>query len=478
MMAMAKETQMLHAAIIRDRFEAFVPHAFWKVHGERLGAQPYVQHLCHEISKFIEGKTTRLLINLPPQHLKSFVGTICLAAYLLGKNPKLRIVLVAYNDTFAEALCGKIRDMMRSSWYKKAFATRIKEGHARVNDFATEENGGVFAVGATGSVTGRSADVIIYDDPHEIGQWNNRRQLALVADNFNTLLSRLNNKITGRIIVIAHRVSPEDLSAKLLLEKDWSVIQLALVAVETETYDLGHDVWVRTKGDILRPQAYPVSEIERLRRTQFSPPYELFYQQGLDSGASRAVQPGDFQTVLHYQLPPVPAVLSIDPGLGTGLTASRTVIQAWLSLNGKYYLADQYCEACDAEQFRHMFWKFATRHRPSVALIEATANGPALYARVQNKARFEVRLVTPRRAPKAARLNAHIEKIQNKQIFLLQGAPWRPAFIDEIVGFPGEFDDQLDAMTQYLDFMDSKPTIKPVPPRGIVARPTIPYRRR
>jgi predicted phage terminase large subunit-like protein len=221
-----------------------------------------------------------------------------------------------------------------------------------------------------------------------------------------------------------------------------------------------------------------VSEIERLRRTQFSPPYELFYQQGLDSGASRAVQPGDFQTVLHYQLPPVPAVLSIDPGLGTGLTASRTVIQAWLSLNGKYYLADQYCEACDAEQFRHMFWKFATRHRPSVALIEATANGPALYARIQNKARFEVRLVTPRRAPKAARLNAHIEKIQNKQIFLLQGAPWRPAFIDEIVGFPGEFDDQLDAMTQYLDFMDTKPTIKPAPQRGIVARPTIPYRRR
>jgi hypothetical protein len=238
MMAMAKETQ-IHAAIIRDRFEAFVPYAFWKVHGEPLGAQPYVQHLCHGISQFIDGKTTRLLINIPPQHLKSFVGMICLAAYLLGINPKLRIILVAYNDTFAEALCGKIRDMMRSSWYKKAFATRIKEGHARVNDFATEEDGGVFAVGATGSVTGRSADVIIYDDPHEIGQWNNERQLALVADNFNTLLSRLNNKITGRIIVIAHRVSPEDLPAKLLVEKEWSVVQSALVAVETETYDLG-----------------------------------------------------------------------------------------------------------------------------------------------------------------------------------------------------------------------------------------------
>jgi phage terminase large subunit-like protein len=76
------------------------------------------------------------------------------------------------------------------------------------------------------------------------------------------------------------------------------------------------------------------------------------------------------------------------------------------------------------------------------------------------------------------RLNAHIEKIQTRQIFLPQDAPWRLAFIDEIAGYPGEFDDQLDAMTQYLDFMDSKPTIKPAPPRGIVARPTLIYRRR
>jgi predicted phage terminase large subunit-like protein len=226
---------------------------------------------------------------------------------------------------------------------------------------------------------------------------------------------------------------------------------------------------------ILRPQAYPVSEIERLRRTQFSPPYELFYQQGLDSGASRAVQPGDFQSFQYYQLPPGPAVLSIDPGLGTGLTASRTVIQAWLSLNGRYYLADQYCEACDAEQFYRMFWKFVRRHRPGVALIEATANGPALYARVQNRARFEIRLITPRRASKAARLNAHVEKIQAKRIFLPQEAHWRLAFIDEIASYPGDFDDQLDAMTQYLDYMDSNPTITPAPPRGIVARPTIRY---
>jgi predicted phage terminase large subunit-like protein len=387
-------------------------------------------------------------------------------------------MLTAYNDTLAEDLCEKIREMMNSVWYQQVFATRIKGGHSRTNDFATEGNGGVYAVSATGAITGRPADVVIYDDPHEIKDWNNERKLALVRDNFNTLLSRLGNKVTGRIIVVAHRISTPDLSSMLLEDAAWTCVRLPLVAVETQEYDLGNETWTRLKGDILQPEAYPKAEIERLLRTQVAPPFGLFYQQGLDSGFSHVVRPEDFQSFASYQLPFGPVVLSIDPGLGTGSTASRTVIQAWKCLNEKYYLADQYCEPCDAELFRRMFWNFVKRLRPSVALIEATANGPALYARIRNKARFDVRLIAPRRASKAARLNTHIEKIQAKRIFLPQEAPWRFAFIDEIVGYPGEFDDQLDAMTQYLDFMDSKPTIKPAPPRAIAARPTISYRRR
>ena len=129
----------LDAAILRESFSAFVLRAFRQTHDQRLGPQPYVQHLCNEITKFIDGKTKRLLINLPPQHLKTFVGSICLPAYLLGKNPRLRIILTAYNDTLAEDLCEKIREMMKSAWYKQVFASRIKGGHSRTNDFATEE---------------------------------------------------------------------------------------------------------------------------------------------------------------------------------------------------------------------------------------------------------------------------------------------------------------------------------------------------
>ena len=132
---------------------------------------------------------------------------------------------------------------------------------------------------------------------------------------------------------------------------------------------------------------------------------------------------------------------------GGGPNASRSVIQAWKRQSKQYYLIDQYCEQCDAEDLRRAFWLFVRKYSPSVALIENTANGPALYARVRQKAKFGLKLITPRRVSKAVRFNDHLPKIRNKHIHLPENAIWREAFIAEVVGFPGEFDDQVDAMT-------------------------------
>jgi predicted phage terminase large subunit-like protein len=157
-------------------------------------------------------------------------------------------------------------------------------------------------------------------------------------------------------------------------------------------------------------------------------------------------------------------VLSIDPGQSGGVNASRSVIQAWKFSGGRYYLIDQFCDHCDFMQLQKEFWRFVKRNNPSVALIEKTANGPALYAAIRQKVRFEITLIIPRDA-KAHRLARHHPKIRAKKIYLPADAIWRGSFIDEIVGFPGEFDDQVDAMTQYLDYMGTKPLIPMPRPR-------------
>jgi predicted phage terminase large subunit-like protein len=471
--------------LVRSDFGAFVGYAFRMQHGELLGNQPYIKAMIYIISGLINRKINRLLINLPPQHLKSFVCTICLAAYLLGNNPKLRIILLAYNDTFAEALSRKIRHLMQSAWYQKAFAaTRIKEGHSRANDFETTAGGGVFAAGATGAITGRSADCIIYDDPSEIGDWNNERKLDLVWANFNTVLSRLQDKVRGQAIVVAHRVSENDLSSHLLAEQGWSYLRLPLIAVKTRKYELGHEEWVREKGNVLRPAAYPAREIERLRRTQLAPPFELFYQQGLGSQAALKIRPEHFQSFEDFQLPIGPVVLSIDPGYGSGPKASRSVIQAWKPHGKQHYLIDEFCEQCDLDELKDAFRLFVRNHRPSVALIENTANGPGLYSAVRRRAKFDLKRITPRQESKAVRLDDHRRKICGKKIFLPDLAIWREAFIAELVGFPGEYDDRVDATTMYLDFMDTDPSIAPPRTRdiGVIVHSTplsqLRYRRR
>jgi predicted phage terminase large subunit-like protein len=255
----------------------------------------------------------------------------------------------------------------------------------------------------------------------------------------------------------------------LLQEKGWKYLRLPLIAVKMQSYELGHDKWIREKGNVLRSEAYPRAELERLRRTQVAPPFDLFYQQGLGSQAASRARPEHFQSFKPHELPIGPVVLSIDPGHSGGPNASRSVIQAWKRQSKQYYLINQFCEQCDAEDLRRAFWLFVRKYKPSVALIENTANGPALYARVRWKAKFELKLITPRRDSKAVRLNDHLPKIRNKHIHLPENAIWREAFIAEVVGFPGEFDDQVDAMTQYLDFMDTDPVISPSRPRAMGA---------
>jgi hypothetical protein len=87
---------------------------------------------------------------------------------------------------------------------------------------------------------------------------------------------------------------------------------------------------------------------------------------------------------------------------------------------------------------------------------------------VRGKAKFEIKMITPRRAPKATRLKDHMAKIVYKKIFLPEFAAWRDDFVAELVNPEPDFRDRTDAMTQYLDYADLKLTIAPRAPQAIM----------
>jgi predicted phage terminase large subunit-like protein len=125
-------------------------------------------------------------------------------------------------------------------------------------------------------------------------------------------------------------------------------------------------------------------------------------------------------------------------------------------------LLDQWRELCGYDDLLERYRYFVRHYRPSVALIEATANGPALIAYATRKRLVRVEEITPDNRSKAARLLVHKSFIRRQHVRLPEYAPWRADYIKEFVEFPyGPFDDQIDAATQYLDWI----AVNPIPDR-------------
>jgi predicted phage terminase large subunit-like protein len=447
--------------ILREELFSFVQKAFREEHGQKLGDQRYIEYMCWELSKILSGEDRFLLINLPPQHLKTFC-TSCLIAWYLGQKPKHRVLVIGYTGEHAETISRRVRKIMRSEWFKSAFCARISPSRASAGAFETTDGGGLYAVSANGSVTGRPADLIVYDDPVQISDCNNFELLEKVNRRFDSLIkSRLSNPAKGCIVIVAHRLNENDLSGHVLQQREFRHICLPAVAPRKQRFDIDDRTWVRHKGEPLRPDQYPPKVIAGLRKTVLVPDFETLYQQNPDGDSSVKLHVEDFRLQDLREMPQRPIVLSVDPGgLSSRPDQSYSVIQRWVVLGeGHHLLWDIFRKQCGLDDLWAALTHLA-RRTPAAILIEDTAHGPALIERAKHKARYNVVPIRSDRRSKMERLQPHIRAIREGHIQLRQGASWLEEFVTELVQFPAApFNDQVDALSQYLDYVGKNPPL-------------------
>jgi predicted phage terminase large subunit-like protein len=459
-------------AALSGDFLSFARRALLDLDGTRIGADHYLSYLARELSQFAKDETRRLIINLPPGHLKTMLGSVCTTAWLLGHKPSLKVIIVTHAETLSKTIARNIRTVIQSRWFKDVFATRIKPGHAEVTDYGTNAGGGVFVTSFSGRFTGHRADVIVVDDPHDIG--DSLDEIEKTTQRFHkVVLSRLNNRKTGRVLIIAHRVHERDLSASLLPQKMWKHVVLSIVATRNQTYQTTTGKWHRRKGELLRPDAFGPQDLEELRANCFNPDFDILYQQDVDSQALPAISADHFPTATEPPPSSTPIVLSVDAGMTKGSKSAFSVIQAWRVMPNRFYLIDQFREQCDYATLRGALGRFRKRYRPAAILIERAANGNALISDLSPKYRDLIIPIEPDGRSKSARLGVHAETIIAKRIHLPADEPWRDDFVAEFVEFPhGRFTDQVDATTQFLD---RAPELAKLEPRrqagsGVLAR--------
>jgi hypothetical protein len=108
-----------------------------------------------------QGKTRRLIINLPPRHLKSLMASVAFPAWCLGHDPSAQILCVSYAQDLANKLARDCRGIMMSPWYRRLFPTRLAAHRQAVEEFQTTRQGYRLATSTGGVLTGRGADFIL-----------------------------------------------------------------------------------------------------------------------------------------------------------------------------------------------------------------------------------------------------------------------------------------------------------------------------
>jgi predicted phage terminase large subunit-like protein len=458
--------------LIQTEFLAFAMKAFATLSkGRSLGNNKYLKLLAQELTRVAAGETKRLVVNMPPRHCKTFMGSICLPAWILAHNPSAKIVILTYGQDLADKTAYAVRDILRSEWYQQVFHTRVKGDRAKLMDFVTTDGGGVRSLSIEGGVTGLGADFIIIDDPVEIKDCGNTKRLERVNDLFDDeIQTRLDHPKKGCIVIIAHRISEDDLPGHVLQKGGWQQLKLPLIANAP-----ARTILTAAKFGIARRVS--CCALTRSRNATFNDcvirsnrALRLFSSRtrvaATACASRRSISPA-FRW-RSCKMREVPVVLSVDPGQKGGPTNSSTVIQAWAPKDGAHLLLDQWREQATYGESRSAVCRFIRKYRPSVVLIEATGQGPSLLSEIKPQIGMEFVPITPA-GEKIERLRKHRRTIRRGLVQLPQGAPWYDEFISEAAQFPyGPFNDQIDAMSQYLNWIAEHPNPGKRPPLALI----------
>ena len=161
--------------------------------------------------------------------------SVGLPAFVLGHHPSRRIICVSYSGDLAKKHSNDFRAVLESPWYGRPFpTTRIGPHKNTETEIELTARGFRLATSVGGTLTGRGGDIIIIDDPLKPDDAFSETKRSAANQWFaNTLLSRLDDKRTGAIVVVMQRVHMDDLTGFLLSQSDeWTVLSPAIAEFE------------------------------------------------------------------------------------------------------------------------------------------------------------------------------------------------------------------------------------------------------
>jgi predicted phage terminase large subunit-like protein len=449
--------------LVREDFFAFIETCFHELCNGEFHPNWHIQKIAEVLEACRTGKIRRLIINVPPRSLKSLCGSVAFPAWLLGHNPHTQVICASYSQDLAEKHARDCRSLMQTERYQRLFPTRLSSDKMAAAEFTTSEGGFRLATSVGGQLTGRGGDFIIIDDPLKPEEALSETERKNANEWFSsTVVSRLNDKRTGCIVVIMQRLHEDDLVGHILEMDDWTVIRFSAIAEEDETHVIRtpyKTYKVRRKaGEALHPEREPLDVLARIRASLGEYHFSGQYQQAPAPHGGGMIKIDWF---LRYTEPEKPEKFefvfqSWDTANKPSELSDYCVCTTWGFLKKKVYLLHLFRKKLNFPELKRAAEEQARFYQPGYILIEDKASGTQLIQELRHAGFSAVTSYEPK-SDKIMRMDSASGMIENQFVYLPANAPWLPDLISELMAFPkGRYDDQCDSLSQALDWVKQK----------------------
>ena len=416
------------------------------------------EKMARAFEKVAEGRTKRLIINMPPRHTKSEFASYLLPSWFLGKFPQKKVIQTSHTAELAVGFGRKVRNLVDSDRYKDLFPdVALQVDSKAAGRWATNYSGEYFAIGVGGAVTGKGADLLIIDDPHS------EQEAALAEVNpeiydktyeWYTSGPRQRLQPGGAIVIVMTRWSKKDLTGQVLKSSaqrggdEWEVIEFPALF---EDYSPPRPLW---------PEFWSVKELMALKEELPNSKWMAQYQQNPTSESSAIVK-REWWQIWEDDEPPYCefTLMAWDTAFEKSNRADYSACTLW----GIFYQPDEngvdQANIILLNAFRDRM-EFPTLKRraieeyqewnPDSIIIEKKASGAPLIYEMRAMG-IPVQEYTPVKGnDKISRLNSVSDLFASKRIWAPNTA-WAEEVIDEVASFPaGEHDDYVDSTTLAL----------------------------
>lgn len=426
------------------------------------------KEICDTLDQFLRDveaqKSPRLIVCQPPRSGKSEIVSRRFPAYALGKNPDLQIIATSYSSDLVSRFNRDVQRIIDDDIYREIFPSTTLNGrnvktdtrasYIRTSDLfeVVGHKGSYRSTGVGGGITGQGADILIIDDPIKDRAEANSPTIREKLWDWYTSTAYTRLSPGGGVIVMATRWHTDDLIGRLIQKMqegsgdDFNVITYPAIAEHDEPH--------RKAGEALHPERYDLEQLNAIRQTIGPQDWSALYQQRPVPEGGAVFKIDAFKRWNSTNLPPAfdQILGSWDMTFKDSKSSDYVVGQVWGRKGVDLYLLDLFRGQWDftktLEMFALMTAKYPRTHR---WLIEDKANGSAIIS-VLKKQIHGITPITPTES-KLERAYAVTPLIEAGNVYIPESATWLANFEDELLNFPaGAHDDQVDSMTQALNF--------------------------